>query len=1317
MAQTNNEFYEGYDKDTDNLKKKNTVLSEALNLRLVNVEGQGFVVTNVEGNEQWFNISPFFIPLGRCEYNGVSYIFSFNPITNEGEVGTYPSPDCNGNFLPVYQPLQNFTGPINPILNPNAPRLPFRTSKFDFDCEHQIECFARIDFDNSLNIYFTDYKNPIRSINTGFTLDGFCTNRLYWDGSFPNGIELINETCGHPVSSLVSISQGGALQAGNYIFFIRYNTIDFNPTSFLGESNACQISPDNSGAGWYTQGAQGLTLTNKKVTLTLSNLDVNFPYVEVAFAYFHEGTFTTGLIDELFDINGSSTITIDLTGKEDLIDITLEEIIRRKSSCDIVKSITHMENRFWGGNVKCRNLFHQDLVDFAKCILPEADNSLRYDDQYAQTGQSELLLGQHKDYYKTYNNVGYFRTESYALGVVFVFNSGRESEVFPMSGYDAFLDPLAATINDQGIFRFPHTQQLPHIINDVVNSYKFKLAIAGLKFKFIPPGCTPTQWMLDNICGFYFVRGERKENLVKQGVVMNTYNTVCRPGGQVNCLINNDTEDYVLADRGVVVPLLFGDGINNNSSNCPTSGGVYPATDIDATSLGPASECYRLAIANRLQDGKYAFLSTDHFLTQEHSNGRYYVQGIGRMVYNGNISYGGDFNAGFALPAGIVDCLRYSQALAQATVFQVDTNAIGPWQSIDINGFVSYVPEKDFAYFKRDCAIGYGEAFNRTFGTPRYIGITGGSNNYQSDLYLGPLLPTFPGGVPTGQGINMWYLNMYKVDPINGWTNATLLAQYNVKNTVYHKISDFIPLSNYANYINNNPNRPVFYKGDCFLQRTYHKILYNPDVYNTTDVDNCQNTKKTFGIVASVITENNVNSAMRHDIGGSNEYYPRTGLFNGTSGPENFVINNNKYEAEVYNEGYNQTLSLFGINGYDKDIPASARQRRYPTRIIYSDQHVLNSLSDGYKKIGVAQFRDFDYRLGEINKIIDLNLRLISIQDSGINLHFINEKAVVPSGGTSPELVLGTGDVLSQKTQPLADQLGSQHQWSVCKSDYYIYGVDWFKRKIWRMNPNSGVEIISVTKRIDTEVYNIIEQYGHISDITEKLPDNPVCKEGITSIYDRKFADIIVCFTFDQNREDPVDNYTLKFNEKINAFTGRYSLNTAMFVSINEDLYSFNSAVFPSQGNASGAGDAWLEGRHFDVNNNSIKTTVFGVLKQTILGWVVNLYSDQAKVFDQHDLVSGPENPESISYDTQHQSAIQNPFITGIALKQLNPRYLENAWRVPIMRTQVITNPTNNIYSPGSRLRGMYLKTILTYLTNSGIFVKSVLTKIRPSKQ
>lgn len=92
--QAQNTFNEGMVLDNHPLMTPNTVLTDALNATLVTMNGNEMVLQNDMGNAKVENakLPPGYIPIGIKEYGGIIYIACYNPLTNKGQIGCFPSP-------------------------------------------------------------------------------------------------------------------------------------------------------------------------------------------------------------------------------------------------------------------------------------------------------------------------------------------------------------------------------------------------------------------------------------------------------------------------------------------------------------------------------------------------------------------------------------------------------------------------------------------------------------------------------------------------------------------------------------------------------------------------------------------------------------------------------------------------------------------------------------------------------------------------------------------------------------------------------------------------------------------------------------------------------------------------------------------------------------------------------------------------------------------------------------------------------------------------------------------------------------------------
>jgi hypothetical protein len=89
-----NTFTEGLVMDLNPLTTPNNVLTDCLNGTLITYNDNEFILQNDQGNYKLENckLKPNFIPVGIKEHANILYIVSYNPITRETEIGSYPSP-------------------------------------------------------------------------------------------------------------------------------------------------------------------------------------------------------------------------------------------------------------------------------------------------------------------------------------------------------------------------------------------------------------------------------------------------------------------------------------------------------------------------------------------------------------------------------------------------------------------------------------------------------------------------------------------------------------------------------------------------------------------------------------------------------------------------------------------------------------------------------------------------------------------------------------------------------------------------------------------------------------------------------------------------------------------------------------------------------------------------------------------------------------------------------------------------------------------------------------------------------------------------
>lgn len=122
MQSTTNVFQGGLTTDLHPLVTANTQLTDALNATFITYNGNEMMLQNDMGNTliqdsttgSIMGLKDGFIPVGIREHGGIMYIASYNPNTQESELGSIPSP--------VFNYTYNFDG--SPLLSINKSLFP-----------------------------------------------------------------------------------------------------------------------------------------------------------------------------------------------------------------------------------------------------------------------------------------------------------------------------------------------------------------------------------------------------------------------------------------------------------------------------------------------------------------------------------------------------------------------------------------------------------------------------------------------------------------------------------------------------------------------------------------------------------------------------------------------------------------------------------------------------------------------------------------------------------------------------------------------------------------------------------------------------------------------------------------------------------------------------------------------------------------------------------------------------------------------------------------------------------------------------------------
>lgn len=92
-----NTFSEGLIMDLNPLTTPPNVMTSCLNGTIITYNGNEFVLQNDMGNGrvETAYLPAGYVPIGIKEHGGIIYVASYNPLTNKGQIGSFPSPERN----------------------------------------------------------------------------------------------------------------------------------------------------------------------------------------------------------------------------------------------------------------------------------------------------------------------------------------------------------------------------------------------------------------------------------------------------------------------------------------------------------------------------------------------------------------------------------------------------------------------------------------------------------------------------------------------------------------------------------------------------------------------------------------------------------------------------------------------------------------------------------------------------------------------------------------------------------------------------------------------------------------------------------------------------------------------------------------------------------------------------------------------------------------------------------------------------------------------------------------------------------------------
>lgn len=541
MSVTKNIFQDGVYLDIDNYNVKNTMLIHGRNLSFISGENNNFILFNTKGTEP-LNVflSDGFYPIGIVEYLGIAYIFSHNPTTLKGEIGTYPSPEyitSPGMITKQYRPLKNLIKVGDSIASS------FTTEALNFDFKHPLDLEARIEYDGSVNLYMTDYKNLVRVINTGFVrnnefhyING--TKNKYTELQLEDEIALLPRSNRILEIDLVAVENDGQLFPGNYVYYFYYQTQGGNQTELVGESFVVSVSDGNNTMSQITGGkidvGNNILKTNKSVRMALKNVDTTFGFLKVYYELIQGAEEESRVVYEILKpVNIlSNEVEFIHSGTEAQRLSSVEELNTVFADFGIARTIAQVDNKLYIGNTSATESVDSDIFQqfAAKMKLEWFQTTMGMPGtQNLDEIYTEKLTADNGGYYdpsNIYYKLGYWGGEAYVYGVKFILPNG-ETLIYPISGFDYFNgDAIPANTDDllgkpTGIMRFPARNS--NAVNDLLTDGQ--VTVLGVKVNMKAAFDDTLLWNKVKAAsmGCYFFRSRRNKQVIVQGYIARAY--------------------------------------------------------------------------------------------------------------------------------------------------------------------------------------------------------------------------------------------------------------------------------------------------------------------------------------------------------------------------------------------------------------------------------------------------------------------------------------------------------------------------------------------------------------------------------------------------------------------------------------------------------------------------------------------------------------------------------------------------------------------------------------------------------------------------
>lgn len=1210
-----------------------------------------------------------------------------------------------GQLENTYKPLKNLqktTGEIDF----------FRTNELNYNINNPVNIETQPSYDGSVNLIINDDKNPPILINSRFSINednsfsitdhsGDKDTNLYLEGQIELDSRLYKTTSKIPKIVYEGLGTNGKLKVGAYHFYFKYSDADGNETDFIGESGLviCHIgninNPKSIRMGIMNEDSK------KSVKFTISNLDTQYDYLKVYYTRTtsdNSGQDITSAhqIDFNFLIK-SSSLNLEITGFNNESDVSLDDINPFYLLVDSVKTQAQCQNMLFFGNIEKPKIPYAELSDLSLRIIPSVTNDINIgnvDHNYIDRSGNNLW-----EYYNTkniYNHLGYWPEEYYRFGIVYILNDFTLSPVFNVRGIDLNNNPQATEFNiytsnldssgnpERSFINYDEIGYLTKTNNLENNKGVIRLpkieVISNEGTK--PIGITFSFQDKDNLLtelkkytkGFFFVRQERVPTILTQGCVIGKLN---KDYGNIPAVVVNEQaklESFLNSDKELKSTFLTSDKFEYKAMICPDAELREPLfNQLFTSSEYVLTKALEQAYPSlRIQEVVNS--SPAHFKVERNSkvNSESLITSKLTMV-NDSMKLTTNGKDLFSARAGeaeqvwdLVDVINDWTKVPASTINSANSFVRG--------NFGTYVGLSDGTLKAADIINVRPQGFSNTSNYNKLMFESRFDNNstYQAitdrlELNSDPVL-AYRGDCFIGNFTHRIHRNFTdpelptndKIIDISTWKKNFSVTQEssntsgNETTYVNRVLIEYKQKGNGTIYEPDDAKYPTLGQGLFDGAETDYKIKGCSKI-NRIDVNSVG-----LGHWITFKTMSNVNVSMRDInkmeieeqtlIGNSRGFHP----FYQMNVSSSFKLP----ESNIINGAANVTLSN-RVNFINPDIPFT--KNKFDTRIIYSDIHITDAFTNGFRIFRGNHYNDLPKTYGALTSLKEFSGNLLAVMENGIFLVPVNER-LVAAEGDGGNTYINTSKVLPDNPRVISTTFGSTWPESVLETINTVYGVDTVARKIWKYDGNN-FEIIS-----DLKVQKFLNDNINLRESDRIVT---IGLKNVKTHYNAFKGDIM--FTFYNN--DKVWN--LCYNEKLNKFITFYSWCPVYSENINNIFFSFDLNGVKQNENY-----LWKHGQAgiYDLQGEIKPTTWYNKIEPFEFEFIVSHIPTAEKIFDNLFLISNKSKPSEFEFE-----------IVGESYDWFNYKQLISDLNdFSITRVDGILMPENNNFSDEELLKQRY---------------------------